>query len=177
VRGQHASREPSNRAFNRHAPVAFLQDVVDDNVCREQRVLPEAQTCVKILARAPGTQWLTRSTGVHRACESCKKRRKRCSHTFDGEEVSLAPHRTAWTTHFSNAIARTEALPKADTYPIQPQTLMPMRQTDTMPMTPEDLVLTRTAVMATLTPQWHRRPKAPWRTRMLRKHRQTSWAT
>lgn len=36
-------------------------------------------------------QILTATSGVHRACESCKKRRKRCSHTFDGEEVSAPP--------------------------------------------------------------------------------------
>ncbi|KAH7088198.1 fungal-specific transcription factor domain-containing protein [Paraphoma chrysanthemicola] len=35
---------------------------------------------------AANNEFFRKRKRVHRACESCKKRRKRCSHTFDGEE-------------------------------------------------------------------------------------------
>ncbi|KAF1920824.1 fungal-specific transcription factor domain-containing protein [Ampelomyces quisqualis] len=36
---------------------------------------------------AANNEFFRKRKRVHRACESCKKRRKRCSHTFDGDEV------------------------------------------------------------------------------------------
>ncbi|KAH8732487.1 fungal-specific transcription factor domain-containing protein [Phaeosphaeriaceae sp. PMI808] len=35
---------------------------------------------------AANNEYFRKRKRVHRACESCKKRRKRCSHTFDGED-------------------------------------------------------------------------------------------
>ncbi|KAH3980595.1 hypothetical protein HBI56_111240 [Parastagonospora nodorum] len=35
---------------------------------------------------AANNEFFRKRKRVHRACESCKKRRKRCSHTFDGED-------------------------------------------------------------------------------------------
>lgn len=49
VRGQRATCEASDCASLCRIPVGSIQDVVHDNLCCEQRVLPETQACVKSL--------------------------------------------------------------------------------------------------------------------------------
>lgn len=47
---------------------------------------------------AANNEFFRKRKRVHRACETCKKRRKRCSHTFDDDAEDGSPSKTANST-------------------------------------------------------------------------------